>query len=68
MYCNSMRPQVTDSKYAAYNVHSHIIKNKDLPDWISVLVQNRSTAPRVAIGSVILSRLVVEVQDSLDRG
>lgn len=65
--------KIIDSQYTADDVPAHAIKHQDLPDWITILIQDRRrVGDKTAMGGWLMSiiignlRIVIQVQEFLN--
>lgn len=74
MYCDAPRSKVIDSQYAADHVPPQRVEDQDFPYWLAVRIedwcclwdQSVRQCP-ITVVICVFRRLVVEVEDFLDR-
>lgn len=66
--------EVIDAQYTAYDIPSHVIKDKDLPDGVAIFIQDRgrmrdqAAVSRLVMGTVFSEvRIMVQIKELLNR-
>lgn len=75
MNCDPPCSEVIDTQYTADDIPPHTVEDQDLPNWISIFIQDRSgLGDQAAVAGLVMSTVfsrtgvMVQVEELLNRG